>query len=515
MPNLRSFALLLAVLGCADDKLDLGGVTNPGPVVRPTLPQTFNPSGEGNNGRVAVQLFEWSWQDVATECENHLGPMGYYAALVSPPQEHIQGLQWWTRYQAVSYSIDQSRSGTRAQFVDMVARCQAAGVRIYVDAVVNHMTGTNGTGTNGTVFTKYEYPGLYTRADFHSSCGIADWNNPTQVWDCELVGLADLNTVSASVQQKIASFLIELSNLGVAGYRIDAAKHIHPVELDSIVSRVNRAMVAAGKPRPYWFLEVIDYGGEAVRVSDYYGIGYASGGTSDITEFKARGLADKFLGKDGQKVAELATFSQANWGLMPSSKALVFVNNHDTQRGDGILWSEGNSARLANVFLLAQPYGYPMIMSGYSFDRASGAGRDGGPPAGAGGAPGGPACASDPATAPNGVWLCEHRDPWLRAMLRFRAAVAGQAQQATWNNGTEAVAFSRGALGFVAINDGAGEVVATIPTSLPAGVYCDLLTGGKVGGSCAGTTVTVDAGGAAAVTLPSRSAVVLLVGDTQ
>ena len=44
----------------------------------------------------------------------------------------------------------------------MVNRCNAAGVRIYVDAVINHMSATGGQGSAGTdnnPGTKY-YPGV-------------------------------------------------------------------------------------------------------------------------------------------------------------------------------------------------------------------------------------------------------------------------------------------------------------------------------------------------------------------
>lgn len=34
-----------------------------------------------------MHLFEWSWEDVAKECENWLGPKGYDAVQVSPPTE--------------------------------------------------------------------------------------------------------------------------------------------------------------------------------------------------------------------------------------------------------------------------------------------------------------------------------------------------------------------------------------------------------------------------------------------
>ena len=55
------------------------------------------------------------------------------------------GEQWWVRYQPVSYLLE-SRSGTREQFVNMVTRCRAVGVNIYVDAVINHMSGMDRSG---------------------------------------------------------------------------------------------------------------------------------------------------------------------------------------------------------------------------------------------------------------------------------------------------------------------------------------------------------------------------------
>ena len=64
----------------------------------------------------------------------------HHVEQVSPPSEHIQGPQWWTRYQPVSYKLE-SRSGTRDQFSDMVRRCNAAGVNVIADVVVNHMSG--------------------------------------------------------------------------------------------------------------------------------------------------------------------------------------------------------------------------------------------------------------------------------------------------------------------------------------------------------------------------------------
>ena len=48
------------------------------------------PQCQGNR-HVTVHLFEWSWKDIANECESYLGPKGFCAVQVSPPMEHIQG----------------------------------------------------------------------------------------------------------------------------------------------------------------------------------------------------------------------------------------------------------------------------------------------------------------------------------------------------------------------------------------------------------------------------------------
>src|SRR5688500_5146025 len=257
------------------------GATAPQPSPRPVLAPNYRPTGRAAAGDVFVHLFEWKWTDIAAECETVLGPQGYKAVQISPPQEHIvlgTASPWWIRYQPVSYSVERSRSGTGAEFSAMIARCRAAGVDIYVDAVINHMAAAGGTGSNGTVFTKYGYPGLYARPDFHDTCTIHDYQSAANVQDCELVGLADLRTDAAAVQQKIAGYLVALARMGVAGFRIDAAKHMQPVGLDGILARVNGALAAEGRPLPYYFAEVIDHGGEAVHASDYFGLGFSSGG---------------------------------------------------------------------------------------------------------------------------------------------------------------------------------------------------------------------------------------------
>jgi alpha-amylase len=192
---------------------------------------------------------------------------------------------------------------------------------------------------------------------------------------------------------------------------------------------------------------------------------------------------------------------------MPSDKAVVFLQNHDTQHQCGISYRDGDTFRVANVWMLAQPYGYPSILSSYAFDCPLG--NSMGPPSDANGNTNPVACAASLETATIGQWVCEHRDPYIRNMVRFRRVVAGTDVNHWWDNGANAIAFSRGDRGFVAINREGAAVAATIATGLPPGTYCDWLTGGLAGAACAGTSILVDASGAVQLSLPPASAIAI------
>lgn len=106
----------------------------------------------------------------------------------------------------------------------MVSRCNKAGVRIYVDTVFNHMTGSAnpayGTGDSSAVPDQLSYPTVpYSVEDFHKPCLIQNYNNATEVRDCELSGLHDLDQSKEHVREKIVEFLDKIIDHGIAGFR--------------------------------------------------------------------------------------------------------------------------------------------------------------------------------------------------------------------------------------------------------------------------------------------------------
>lgn len=101
---------------------------------------------DGQKGAI-VELFMWPHTDVGKECEM-LGKMGYMGVKLFPAQEQVFSYEtfnndlnpWYFAYQPVSYRL-QGRMGSRDQLRDAIAQCRQAGVRVYADAVLNHMTG--------------------------------------------------------------------------------------------------------------------------------------------------------------------------------------------------------------------------------------------------------------------------------------------------------------------------------------------------------------------------------------
>ncbi|WP_296632185.1 alpha-amylase family glycosyl hydrolase [Rhodoluna sp.] len=441
---------------------------------------------------VGVQMFMWNWNSVAAECTDFLGPAGYDWVLVSPPEEHILGDQWWTHYQPTSYKLD-SNLGTREEFANMVSTCKTAGVAIIADAVINHMAASDVNGWAGTEHTKYDYPGLYGETDFHhcdsASGGIEDWNSVDQVQQCELLGLSDLDTSKQSVRDKIIGYLKDLRSLGVAGFRVDAAKHIAAAELKKIVD--------AMPSDTSWIFEVI-------------------GTTPDPADYKAMGNTFSFNWMS-QSTQMFNSFGSLNGAADPtaltlfedSANLVTMVSNHDTERnGEALNYRDAPAFALANAFMLSVPYGVPMVYSGYAFSE-----NDASPNLGADNKVLDASCskfASPVDAVTDGLFVCQHRWNEIAGMVAWRHAVGNTAVLKQFDDGN-VYAFSRGELGFIAFNNGDKKYEGSVKTTLQPGVYCDLISGGfkSANGKCKGDAITVDADQNAIVNVASKSVVAI------
>ncbi|XP_040560460.1 pancreatic alpha-amylase isoform X2 [Gallus gallus] len=409
----------------------------------------YNPNTQAGRTSI-VHLFEWRWADIALECEHYLAPNGFGGVQVSPPNENIvitnPNRPWWERYQPISYKIC-SRSGNENEFRDMVTRCNNVGVR-----------------------------------------------------DCKLSSLLDLALEKDYVRSTIAAYMNHLIDMGVAGFRIDAAKHMWPGDIRAFLDKLhdlNTQWFSAGT-KPFIYQEVIDLGGEPITGSQYFGNGR-------VTEFKYGAKLGTVIRKwNGEKMAYLKNWGEG-WGFVPSDRALVFVDNHDNQRGHGaggasiLTFWDARLYKMAVGFMLAHPYGFTRVMSSYRWPRYFENGVDVndwvGPPSNSDGSTKSVTINAD--TTCGNDWVCEHRWRQIRNMVIFRNVVDGQPFSNWWDNGSNQVAFGRGDRGFIVFNNDDWYMNVDLQTGLPAGTYCDVISGQKEGSACTGKQVYVSSDGKA------------------
>lgn len=443
---------------------------------------------------VTANLFMWNWTSVASECANVLGPDGYAAVQVAPPEDSLDtsAHPWWEIYQPVDYNLS-SRMGSETQFKSMVAACHNAGVKVYVDAVVNHMAAQSGIGTSygGATYTPgTQYP-AYSTPDFHnypndcpvSTDQITDWNNYQQVTECELDSLPDLRTESTYVRSTIAGYLNKMIGYGVDGFRLDAAKHIGHTDLAAIEALLNKDTTTG---QPVYITQEVALGSTntALQPASFENTGSLLG--FDYAD----ALKTQFNGN----ISNFGGFS--SWSLLPSAYSSSFVNNHDTERdGSNLSYKDGATYDIATEFLLAWGYGTPQVYSGFDFTNT-----DDSPPAASNGMVTNTDCA-------NG-WSCTDRVRGVANMVAWHnLALTDNDAVANWySDGSNLISFSRGSDAWIAVNNESSAQTHTFTTGLPNGTYCDIIHGDYANSSCSGPTVTVS-GGTATVTVPAKDAV--------
>lgn len=444
-----------------------------------------------DEGDVGVALFMFNWNSVALECEESLGPSGIDWVLISPPQEHVLGEQWWVHYQPVSYKLE-SRLGTEAEFRSMVEKCNQAGVKVIADAVINHMSGRDsGVGWAGSEYSRFNYPNLYSENDFHRceltpSGQIESYQDRAQVQTCSLLGLADLKTEDERVQSVILDYLKSLLSLGVSGFRIDAAKHIPAEDLEAIIAKLPQETII--------FHEVIRGGGEPITPEEYTASGL-------VWEFS---YADQLTESLSRRKAPELMLSEDLSGFAPSDRAISFVANHDTERNGRTLSPSSNPElfQLASYYLLAGDYGTPMLFSGYYFlDFNQGPITDGA------GLVLEASCVRDPEIGSRspGEYLCQHREESILAMVSWRNQTRGLETTDYFVQG-KLTGWGKGDLGFFLLNADNDPRTASVQTSLKPGSYCNLLEPN----TCEGNPLMVGEGGMLEVRVEGYSAVAIL-----
>ena len=182
--------------------------------------------------------FCWKYSDITANLAS-IAESSFKSIQISPVQQPKNGgATWWSFYQPLSFSIaDNSSLGSKADLQELCTEADKYGISIIADIVFNHLANidddhleTDGTPTVSPDVEAYE-PEIYakrnasgTEATFHHNKNASGSGAITQYY--AYGNLPDLNTANPVVQARSLALLKECIDVGVDGFRLDAAKHI-------------------------------------------------------------------------------------------------------------------------------------------------------------------------------------------------------------------------------------------------------------------------------------------------
>ena len=170
-----------------------------------------------------LSLFDCSIKDVKRLLPI-INSQGFNVVQISPLQKNKDDSDdWWLLYQPLGFEIG-NKIGTKEELYDLCLEAKKYGINVVVDAVINHVANKNDI--------EYLEPHpdvdkeiLNNKDCFKQKIQITNWDDRNQVINYCL-GLPGLDPNNPLVQKKIITMLNEYIDLGVEGFRFDAAKSI-------------------------------------------------------------------------------------------------------------------------------------------------------------------------------------------------------------------------------------------------------------------------------------------------
>lgn len=284
-------------------------------------------------GAAILHCFDWSYSQI----ENNLDAIkaaGYTAVQTSPvqpPKDYSSGYtdnagQWWKLYQPLGIRVADGNNwlGTKAQLRSLCTTAEAKGIKVIVDIVANHMA-DNGLKKNGLDNVSSSVDSQWRQSQYwHSDDMAADDDNNRYKVTHGHIALPDLNTGHSDVANAFKNLCIELINMGVDGFRFDAAKHIELPGEDG--------------GSDFW-PTVINGSKSAGNNIFYYGEILNGAGTSMTNYATYMSYTDNYAGDkalvaaNSNNAAGLADGNSYKEGATPA-KSVLWVESHDTYMGD-------------------------------------------------------------------------------------------------------------------------------------------------------------------------------------
>lgn len=345
----------------------------------PTPPQEASQWPQAVNYEVFVQSFADANGDGIGDIKGltskldylqDLGVKGLWLMPIHPsPSYH--------KYDVTDYYGIHPDYGTMEDFKTFLAEAHKRDIKVIIDLVINHTGKDHPWFQNAMQGQEARYRDYYVWADYDSiadqlskkqtaldSDNLTQWHEATgneeRYYGYFWGGMPDLNFDNPAVREEIyKTGRYWLEDIGVDGFRLDAARHIFPDDRpqDNHAFWVDfRKEMEKVKPEVFMVGEVWTPAEEAAPYLKglhslfNFDLGYA------ITRAVQTGTADSLVAQH-QKIMEYYR------GVTPEYIDATFLTNHDQNRIISELGGDVNKAKMAAALLLTLP-GTPFLYYG-------------------------------------------------------------------------------------------------------------------------------------------------------
>jgi alpha-amylase len=264
-------------------------------------------------------------------------------------------------YDVTNYYAVNSEYGTMNDFRNLLSEAHQRGIRIVIDLVLNHTSSLHPFFEDAKSSPDSKYRNWYIWSD---TAVDNDWHPGNNGYyfghfcDC----MPDLNYRNPEVTTQMENVVrFWLKEVGVDGFRIDAAKHL--IEEDNKIE--NTQSTHAWFKGFYTFYKSIDP--NAYTIGEVYGAGayvvksYTGDQLDQIFNFEmSSGFINSVNGGSTSGINSAIKFALQD---MPDFNFGTFLTNHDQNRTMSVLNGDLGKAKAAATLLLTSP-GTPFIYYG-------------------------------------------------------------------------------------------------------------------------------------------------------
>lgn len=381
---LSVFTLLVVSLCSCASKKDDGITVNP---VTYDYEQKLNIIDD--NYRNYYEIFVYSFYDSdgdgigdlngVIEKLDYIADMGFNGIWLMP----IMPSPTYHKYDVTDYYGIDSKYGTVEDFTRLAEECHNRGIRLVIDMVINHSSSNHAWFLQACSYLRtlpkeaepdpsecpyveyYHFSRERIDATYYAITGC-DWYYEGSFWS----EMPDLNLGSEALRkefEEIAAYWIEL---GVDGFRMDAALHFEEADTDFNTETLNWLYEYCKSLNPDFYM-VSEIWASLPTITDYYG-----SKTPSMFNFDAAGAEGMLIQAARGKypaaslVAKMQSYENTFGGAYADYIDAPFLTNHDMNRVANALVNDGNDLKMA-CGLMMMMNGSPFVYYGEEIGMAS------------------------------------------------------------------------------------------------------------------------------------------------